>query len=928
MKRGGIKQKLLIGLFLSFALVALFMPKQAAAEDRRFLIDTPLPSSLIGMGNIWNFTMDHIRSSELGQQLNINFCDSSALDDDGNHVPMDQFALTYENPDGDDAALYDGESFLNTATIYCGSTTNNIVIGCEGNYRYEFIQQGTNTTTGSVNYSSPKIRFACNVPTQEQIDNGEYVTIGAYSNKEAGYVYPPTISNEELEWVKEESNTETPDEIIGSDGTVVGGGETTPDDDGEDESPEDDSCESKSGVMGWLLCPGTDLVSDSINYLMGGIDKSLQWSVNSEVQTHMKNAWNGMLNIANIIFAIAFLIMIYSMATSTGLSNYDIKKMLPRLIVVAIAVNLSYYLCQALVDLTNIIGSSLYSFIVSFTQSSDYPGAVIANIMSSVANLITIILVLIFFGGTILLSAVVIVVCIVFRQIALTVLVIVSPIAIALYILPNTEKWARAWFNLFGRLLIVYPAFSLVWGCSKLLSNFYGLTTENDHGIPGFLMNICCSIIPAIAIIPLFKMSGNVMSFAAGAASGFATRAGIKKLGDNAVRHNPVSRKASSMAANRLNSFASKHVSSSNPIGRWAGRHALAAANKAYGNASSIDAETSALFATAKENAKNKIASKTPAEVGAIIAAGPLKTDQFTYAAALESGASNLTAGDLGTIMTNVAERADQLKQEGRTREAQDLLDATATAAETSGNFLGGSIALKDFKAGRWTRGSNNVKISASDSYNHAIVSRAQTISSESLSKMSASNLNYMQQVVSSSYAANPADTEAIGAINNLTTSASNVLNTPNFSARVGSNARTSLINMQDYGNEQFRNSLGNFSQIRKDFEQADAKIRKLENSGVDINNLNNPEVQKVLPAYNLSKDNFMQMLNDVSAKGTKFDIKTMSKADQEWVNSAANRIAERNARAQVKKQQSNNNNDNKQNNNNNNKQNNNFNNP
>ena len=62
-----------------------------------------------------------------------------------------------------------------------------------------------------------------------------------------------------------------------------------------------------------------------------------------------------------------------------------------------------------------------------------------------------------------------------------------------------------------------------------------------------------------------------------------------------------------------------------------------------------------------------------------------------------------------------------------------------------------------------------------------------------------------------------------------------------------------------------------------------------------------------------------MQMLNDVSAKGTKFDIKTMSKADQEWVNSAANRIAERNARAQVKKQQSNNNNDNKQNNNSNN---------
>lgn len=913
MKRGGIKQKLLIGLFLSFALVALFMPGTVNAQKVFGGVGEDIPAEDNGVYQItlfgptqpdWSWFMSKIENSTFNKQHKLNFCDSKELTSDGNHKPMDIFISEFEEANPDTNFWADSVSEV-INPFYCGSTENNYVFACALGQQQTNNESNIDVSTGGQNYQVNFINnymVYCTVPPQDSL-----VTIGEYSNKE-NYVYP-TLSQTDRDAVGV-PDQELPDRVTGDDDS----------DSGEEESPEDDSCESKSGVMGWLLCPGTDLVSDSINYLMGGIDKSLQWSVNSEVQTHMKNAWNGMLNIANIIFAIAFLIMIYSMATSTGLSNYDIKKMLPRLIVVAIAVNLSYYLCQALVDLTNIIGSSLYSFIVSFTQSSDYPGAVIANIMSSVANLITIILVLIFFGGTILLSAVVIVVCIVFRQIALTVLVIVSPIAIALYILPNTEKWARAWFNLFGRLLIVYPAFSLVWGCSKLLSNFYGLTTENDHGIPGFLMNICCSIIPAIAIIPLFKMSGNVMSFAAGAASGFATRAGIKKFGDNAVRHNPVSRKASSMAANRLNSFASKHVSSSNPIGRWAGRHALAAANKAYGNASSIDAETSALFATAKENAKNKIASKTPAEVGAIIAAGPLKTDQFTYAAALESGASNLTAGDLGTIMTNVAERADQLKQEGRTREAQDLLDATATAAETSGNFLGGSIALKDFKAGRWTRGSNNVKISASDSYNHAIVSRAQTISSESLSKMSASNLNYMQQVVSSSYAANPADTEAIGAINNLTTSASNVLNTPNFSARVGSNARTSLINMQDYGNEQFRNSLGNFSQIRKDFEQADAKIRKLENSGVDINNLNNPEVQKVLPAYNLSKDNFMQMLNDVSAKGTKFDIKTMSKADQEWVNSAANRIAERNARAQVKKQQSNNNNDdNKQNNNSNN---------
>ena len=48
-------------------------------------------------------------------------------------------------------------------------------------------------------------------------------------------------------------------------------------------------------------------------------------SDNTEV---VRDIWQDFLNIANIVFAIIFLIMIYSMATSTGLSSYDIKKLL------------------------------------------------------------------------------------------------------------------------------------------------------------------------------------------------------------------------------------------------------------------------------------------------------------------------------------------------------------------------------------------------------------------------------------------------------------------------------------------------------------------------------------------------------------------------------------------------------------------------
>ena len=54
-----------------------------------------------------------------------------------------------------------------------------------------------------------------------------------------------------------------------------------------------------------------------------------------------------------------FLAIIISQLTGFGISNYGIKKMLPRLIIAAILVNLSIYICQIAVDLSNILGYGL-----------------------------------------------------------------------------------------------------------------------------------------------------------------------------------------------------------------------------------------------------------------------------------------------------------------------------------------------------------------------------------------------------------------------------------------------------------------------------------------------------------------------------------------------------------------------------------------
>lgn len=69
------------------------------------------------------------------------------------------------------------------------------------------------------------------------------------------------------------------------------------------------------------------------------------------------------------MFIIAFLAIIVSQVTGMGINNYGIKKMLPRLVVAAIAVNVSYYICQLIVDLTNILGYEIQNALAGISNS-------------------------------------------------------------------------------------------------------------------------------------------------------------------------------------------------------------------------------------------------------------------------------------------------------------------------------------------------------------------------------------------------------------------------------------------------------------------------------------------------------------------------------------------------------------------------------
>src|SRR5680860_295958 len=105
------------------------------------------------------------------------------------------------------------------------------------------------------------------------------------------------------------------------------------------------SCAIPGGI-GWIVCP-------VVNFLAWTADSAFSLLNDNFLKTNpaifgdtTQAAWGSMRSIANVAFVIAFLIIIFSQITSVGITNYGIKKLLPRIIIAAILVNLSFIICQ------------------------------------------------------------------------------------------------------------------------------------------------------------------------------------------------------------------------------------------------------------------------------------------------------------------------------------------------------------------------------------------------------------------------------------------------------------------------------------------------------------------------------------------------------------------------------------------------------
>lgn len=327
---------------------------------------------------------------------------------------------------------------------------------------------------------------------------------------------------------------------------------------GTDANQSPDCDKSWSSPLSWIVCPLIEVGTTFTDFVFKNLVEPLLANnpIDSDPSSSTYKAWQGFRTIANIILVLAMLILVFAQTTGRGggmISAYAVKKMAPRILFAAIAINLSIYLVVAAVDITNIIGTGLGQllrepFINADTFSSMnlqanaestvvggagiaigvvaasllaglvgsiFSGLSIVGILgTAVGGILFLILLIVLTVGAVSLA---VVATVVIRYGLIVFLGLVAPIAIACAILPGTEKYFKSWWSLFSKTLLVYPIIAIIFAMSDIMAAIFLNMQSDDNvndiaGLTGVFIAIFAVYAPLFLIPFAFKFAGGAMS--------------------------------------------------------------------------------------------------------------------------------------------------------------------------------------------------------------------------------------------------------------------------------------------------------------------------------------------------------------------------------------------------------------------------------
>ena len=254
--------------------------------------------------------------------------------------------------------------------------------------------------------------------------------------------------------------------------------------------------------MSWILCPTLNNTARTAGFLDGMIDKMLSTEKNLyDGTSKAHDVWEVIRNIANALMIIFLLVVIASQLTGYGIDNYGIKKMLPKLILVAVLVNLSFLICQLAIDLSNILGSGLNTLFQNIAGNTSYSGeeffsqvitillggtiaggAIAFTVMEAASaggGMMVVILVLAVL--TVVVAVLIFFIMLGARTLIVIIGAAISPLAFVCYALPNTQNLFKKWWNIFKTALVMYPICGAVYGLSTVIRSIVFSSNNGIH---------------------------------------------------------------------------------------------------------------------------------------------------------------------------------------------------------------------------------------------------------------------------------------------------------------------------------------------------------------------------------------------------------------------------------------------------------------
>lgn len=313
---------------------------------------------------------------------------------------------------------------------------------------------------------------------------------------------------------------------------------------------EEFGCETwTSNPLNWVICPVVNTLVDAVDWLdklitaqmvvntkpiFGNSNGNCVYDKNNtkEVQSCIayRSAWVSFRNIALGILLIAGLVVLISQALGLEiLDAYTIRKILPRLLIVAVGITLSWTLMRFLVELTNDLGYGIRNLIyapfeelpkkLDFTFGGEgithylFGGGILS---AATVTGVTVWIaaggagVILSFAGTALLAVAIALIVLILREMVIILFIIIAPLAIVMYVLPNTEKYYKFWWESFSKALLMFPFIAAFIATGRVFAGL-ALSVETPTAINQVIAFVAY-FAPYFMIPFTFKFAGGALS--------------------------------------------------------------------------------------------------------------------------------------------------------------------------------------------------------------------------------------------------------------------------------------------------------------------------------------------------------------------------------------------------------------------------------